>query len=52
MEAMKDDKTEVKDQADKITTDIEASNDEVSKLFKKKDELRNEFYKNKYDFEV
>ena len=52
VESIKDDKSGIKDQADKITKDIETLDEEITKLYNHKRELTDEFYKNKYDFEV
>lgn len=52
MEVVKDDKSDIKDQADKITKQIEAHDEEITKHFNMKRETSDEYYKNKYDFEV
>lgn len=52
MEVVKDDKSDIKYQADKITKEIEAHDEEITKHFNMKREQSDEYYKNKYDFEV
>ena len=52
MEIVKEGQTDVKEQADRITEDIQKHSDKITELFKAKDTTRDEYYKGKYDFEV
>jgi hypothetical protein len=52
MEVVKEGQTDVKEQADRITEDIEKSSEKITELFKSKDVARDEYYMGKYDFEV
>lgn len=52
MESIKEGQTDVKEQADKITADINALSEKITALFKKKDATRDEYYKAKFDYEL
>ncbi len=52
MEVVKEGQTDVKEQADRITADIDKQQTRISELFAAKDAARDEYYKAKFDYEV
>lgn len=52
MEVIKESQSDVKEQADAITEDIEKHSDQITQLFQKKDSLRDEYWKARWDFDL
>lgn len=51
-QAQRNKQTEVKEAAEKFTVIIETSNEQISEIYKTKDKLREEYFKNKMEFEI
>lgn len=52
METIKEGQTDVKAQGDKVTSQIDEIGVLITAVFAKKDEVRDAYYKAKYDYEV
>lgn len=51
-EAQRNKKSEVRDAAEKFTTQIEKDNEELTQIYKTKDASREEYFKGLYEYEV
>lgn len=52
METIKEQQQDTRGEADKITIEIDKISEDLSKLFEKKDEVREVYWKARFDFEV
>lgn len=52
MEGIREGQTDVREQADKISTEIDAVQEKINKCFSDKDEVRDVYWKGRYDFDL
>ena len=52
MEEVKEGQTDIKEQADKVTEEINASKEKVAALYSQKDTAREDYWHKRYDYEI